>query len=129
MIARRKLAAALRASQDGAGSVEFALVAPIIIMFIIGGMYLSMLGFTAASLHYATEAGARCASVNTTTCSTTTTTATYAATQFINVAGNSATFVASTPSCGQQVVGTVNFTLRTGITALNVPLSAAACFP
>lgn len=129
MIALRKLAAVLRANRDGAGSVEFALLAPILIMFIIGGMYLSMLGFTAASLHYAAEAGARCRSVNTTICTDVATTQTYAATQFVNLAGNAATFTATTAACGNQVAGSVTFILRAGVSKYNFPLSATACFP
>ena len=129
MTALRKLAAALRANRDGAGAVEFALVAPIVLMFIIGGMYLSMLGFTAASLHYAVEAGARCRSVNTTICTNAATTQTYAATQFVKIAGDTATFTAATPACGNQVTGTVTFVLRTGMQEINVPLSATSCFP
>ena len=129
MIALRKLAAALRANRDGAGAVEFALVAPLMLMFIIGGMYLSMLGFTAASLHYAVEAGARCRSVNTTICTNAATTQTYAAAQFVKIAGDTATFTATTPACGNQVAGTVTFVLRAGVSRYNIPLSATACFP
>ena len=129
MTALRKLAAALRDNQDGAGVVEFALVAPLVLMFIIGGMYLSMLGFTASSLHYAAEAAARCRSVNTTICTNAATTQTYAATQFVKIAGDTATFTATTPACGNQVVGTVTFILRTGIQKINVPMSATSCFP
>jgi len=120
---------ALRASRDGSSTVEFALVAPILVMFLIGGMCLSMLGFTASSLHYAAEAGARCASINTTTCSNATNIQNYALNQFINVTGNTATFTASTPNCGNKVAASVNFPLLGGITKLTVPLSASACFP
>lgn len=125
----RKLASALRASRHGSSSVEFALVAPILIMFIIGGMYLSLLGFTAASLRFAAQAGARCASINTTTCTNATSIQTYAAGQFINITGNTATFTATTPTCGNKVVASVNFPLLTGISKITVPLSANACFP
>lgn len=131
MIGYRKLAAKLRANRDGAGTVEFALVAPIMLMFIIGGMYLSMLGFTAASLHYAAEAGARCRSINTTICTDAATTQTYAASQFVKIAGDTATFSspAAAQACGYQVTGTVTFIFRTGVQKINIPLSATACYP
>ena len=125
----RKLALALRASQHGSSTVEFALVAPILIMFIIGGMYLSMLGFTASSLRFAAQAGACCASINTTSCSNASTIQSYASSQFINITGNAATFTATTPTCGNKVAATVNFPLLTGISKITVPLSASACFP
>ncbi|MEO7739753.1 MAG: TadE family protein [Novosphingobium sp.] len=117
------------ASQHGSTAVEFALVAPVLIMFLIGGMYLSMLGFTASSLRFAVQAGARCASINTTSCSNATSIQSYASQQFINVTGNAATFTATTPTCGNQVVASVNFPLLTGISRITVPLSASACFP
>jgi len=124
-----KLASTFRVCQHGSSTVEFALVAPILIMFFIGGMYLSMLGFTASSLHYAAEAGARCASINTTTCSNATAIQTYALNQFINITGTSATFTATTPTCGNQVSASVNFRFLSGLSTITVPLSASACFP
>ena len=125
----RKLASTLRASQHGSSAVEFALVAPILIMFIIGGMYLSLLGFTASSLRFAAQAGARCASINTTTCTNATSIQSYASSQFINLTGNTATFTTTTPVCGNRVAASVNFPLLTGISKVTVPLSASACFP
>jgi Flp pilus assembly protein TadG len=64
--------------QRGASVVEFALVAPAFLMILIGGFYLGMAGLAASSLRYAVEAGARCASVNTTVCSSNSATQTYA---------------------------------------------------
>ena len=125
----RNLTSSLRANQDGSSVVEFALVAPILIMFIIGGMYMSMLGFTASSLRFAAQAGARCASINTTSCTNAASIQTYASQQFINITGNTATFTASTPACGNKVVASINFPLLTGTSNISVPLSASACFP
>ncbi len=119
----------LLADRSGAGAVEFALLAPLILMVFIGGMYLSMLGFSAASLHYATEAAARCYSVNNTICSNAATTQTFAAARFVNITGNAATFTASTQACGKNVAATVTYKLVAGTRTLNVPLRAAACFP
>lgn len=120
---------ALRGCREGVGAVEFALVAPLMLMFIIGGIYLSMLGFTAASLAYSVEAGARCASVNTTVCTSTTTTANYASGQFMNLTGATSNFAASSSACGNRVVGTVTFVIRTGTSQVSVPLTSSACFP
>ena len=50
----------LRRDQRGATIVETALVLPAFIMLIIGGMYLGLLGFTVAGMHYAVQEGARC---------------------------------------------------------------------
>jgi Flp pilus assembly protein TadG len=121
--------APLLGDHSGSAVVEFALIMPIFVLVMVGGMFLSMLGFSAAGLHYAVEAGARCYSVNTTSCIDATTTQAYALSKFTNITGNAVTFVASTPSCGKQVVGSVNFNLKTGASNLTIPLSATACFP
>ena len=125
----QRLGLALRAGNKGSSSVEFALVAPILVMFMIGGMYVSMLGFTASSLRYAAEAGARCASINTLTCTNASNIQSFAAQQFINITGNTPTFTATTPTCGNKVDASINFPLLKGISTVTVPLSASACFP
>jgi Flp pilus assembly protein TadG len=53
----------LRRDEDGAGAVEFALVAPALLGFIIGLTQLGMLFFANADLHNAVAAGARVAVV------------------------------------------------------------------
>ena len=71
---------------------------------------------------------ARCASVQTTVCSSTTATQNYAMTQFSGY-GTAPTFVASTAACGQQVTGSVNFDMNFYVKRLTVPLNATACYP
>jgi len=100
-------------------------------MMLIGGMHLSMLGFTAANLHFAAEDGARCGAIQTTRCTSGTVAQTHALGKFRNITGSTATFTA-TPTgvaCGYQVTGSLTYTIRTGIATLNVPLSATACYP
>src|SRR3954462_9853921 len=53
----------LRRDEDGAGAVEFALVAPALLGFIIGLTQLGMLFFANADLHNAVAAGARLAMI------------------------------------------------------------------
>ena len=114
----------------GISSLEFALVLPAFLMITIGGMHLSMLGFTAASLHFATEDAARCGAVQTTRCTSTTVTQTHALSKFNNITGTTATFTAASgQTCGYRVQGSVTYTLKTGIASMNVPLSATACYP
>jgi Flp pilus assembly protein TadG len=118
-----------RDNSAGNTIVEFALILPAFIMIIIGGIYLALLTFTASSLHYATEAGARCASVNTTLCNSNTATATYALSRFLGPTGNPPTFTAVTATCGHSVTGSMTYKLDTGLADLSVPLSSTACFP
>ena len=127
MIARLQT---FRRDQRGAATVEFAVVASAFMMMVIGGMYLSMLGFTSSSLHYAAEQGARCGAVQTTRCTSSTSAQTAASDAFQNITGSTATFTATpTATCGYQMVGTLTYSLQTGMGALSVPLSATACYP
>lgn len=121
--------ARLLADQSGISITEFAIVGPAALMMMVGGMYVSMLGFTASSLRYATEAAARCASVNSVLCSDAATTQDYAMTHFKNLSGSTATFTASTQVCGSQVTGAITYTLKAATYSLTIPLTARSCFP
>lgn len=119
----------LVSNEAGISTAEFAMVGPAALMMMIGGMYVSMLGFTAASLRYATQQGARCASVNSTLCGDAAATQTYALSQFRNISGGTATFTASDQTCGKQVTGSITYMLEAGTWELAIPISASACFP
>ena len=129
MRSRRRHWLGLPGDDKGNTAVEFALVFPMFLAVIVGGFYVAQLAFAASSLHYAVEAGARCAAINSTTCSNNTTTASYARTRFVALGGNAPTFTSSNAACGHQVSGTMTFVIRAGVTKINVPLSAQSCFP
>lgn len=114
---------------DGSAAVELAFVLPIAILLTIGAMYLSTMMFAAASLHFAVEDAARCQAVKTSVCTNATTTQTYAQSKYTGPTLAGISFVATNPSCGYQVVGSGNYTLKTGLRNISVPLSATACFP
>jgi Flp pilus assembly protein TadG len=116
-------------NEDGNAIVEFALIIPLFVMVVVGGFYTALLMFAASNMQYAVEAGARCASVNSTVCTNSTTTAAYARQRFSASAGNTATFTSSTASCGHLVTGSMTYPVKTGVTTVNVPLAAQACFP
>jgi len=113
---------------SGTSAIEFAFVGPVFLLLVIGMMYGCMLLYSMASLHYAVEEGARCASVKATVCTGSATTIAYAQTAF-NGAAITPTFTYATPACGKAVTGTANFTFNMGVTSWNVPLSATACYP
>jgi Flp pilus assembly protein TadG len=119
-----------RMDDSGISTLEFALVLPPFLLITIGGMHLSMLGFTAASLHYAVEDSARCGAIQTTRCTSTTVTQAHAQSMFRNITGSTATFTANSGlACGYRVQGSVTYTLRTGLSTLSVPLTSTACYP
>jgi len=119
----------LATDRSGSTVVEFAIVGPTLVVLIIGAIYTSMVGFTAASLHYAVQAAARCESINTSTCSDANTTQTFAGNAFTNLTGATPTFNATSASCGSQVTGSISFTFNTGLRNFTIPLSSTACFP
>lgn len=114
--------------ESGTAAVEFAMVLPAFAILIVGSIWTAQLLFETSSLRYAVEAAARCAAVNTTTCSSTSTTQTFAAGKYYGPSYPAPTFVASATACGQTVTGTVTYVLNTGVTSISIPLSATACF-
>src|ERR1700726_2589104 len=114
-------------SVSGQTAVEFALVLPALAMLLVGTLYAGLLFYSAAGLHSAVEAAARCYSVSTSQCGSVSATQTYAQSHYHGV--SSPTFTASTASCGHQVSATVTIALDASLASWNVPLSATACFP
>jgi Flp pilus assembly protein TadG len=115
--------------EDGAAAVEFSLVFSAFVMFIVGSFYVAGMLFVGSSMQFATQAAARCASVDTTNCATNTAIQSYAATKYSGGKLATPIFVASTPTCGHQVTASVTYSLDVGMRKISVPLSAASCFP
>jgi Flp pilus assembly protein TadG len=115
--------------RDGAAAVEFAVTASAFIVMVMGGFYAALIFFVASSMQFAVEAGARCASVNTTVCSSSSSTVSYVQSQFMATSVATPTFTSSSASCGHNVTGSVTYVMTLPTGAVSVPLSAAACFP
>jgi Flp pilus assembly protein TadG len=113
--------------ESGSVATEFAMVAPAVVLLVVGTVCASLVVFSATNLHYAVEQAARCYSVNSTQCGSATNVQTYAQNQYRGL--NAPTFTASTPACGHQVAASVSILFNAGIATWNVPLSATACFP
>jgi Flp pilus assembly protein TadG len=123
----------------GSEAIEFAIVLPALLMFVLGLMDMGRLLWTNVTLSHAVEAAARCASVkNTSVCgSTPTQIASYAASQAWGLGLTSAAFTATTPVCGNNVSGTLNFAfiipwyyVASPFGAGNaMTLTAVACYP
>jgi Flp pilus assembly protein TadG len=115
------------ADRGGASAVEFALVLPVFITLLVGGICGANLAFTVNSLHYAVEEAARCASIKTLVCTNAATTQAYAQSKYM--AGGAATFAYAPTGCGHTVTGTTVFPFSIATATVDVPVSAAACFP
>jgi Flp pilus assembly protein TadG len=115
--------------ERGTTAVEFAIVAPVFIVLVIGTLYMCIALFTVGSLHYAVEEGARCASVKATVCTDASTTVAYTKNHYFG-AGTSPTFTPNlTATCGSSMTGNLNYVMDLGLTQFTIPISATACFP
>ena len=112
----------------GTAAVEFALVAPVFVMLVVGTFYVCLCLFLTGSLHYAVEQAARCASVNTTVCSSSTTIVSYAQNNYFGP-GGTPNFTYAAAACGNSVTASMNYTLDIGLRTFTLPVSATACFP
>jgi Flp pilus assembly protein TadG len=108
--------------------VEFAIIAPVFVLLILGTIALCFALFLVGSLHFAVEDGARCASVKTTICTDATSTIAYTQRRYLgpNV---SPTFTYTSAACGNSVSASVNYSMNVGFRTFVIPISATACFP
>jgi Flp pilus assembly protein TadG len=116
------------ADDRGTSGVEFAMVAPILVVLLVGTVYICLGLFLVGSLHYAVEEGARCASVKTTVCSDAPTILSYTRNQYFGPSP-SPTFTYATAACGNVVSASLNYVVDLGLTQFTVPVTASACFP
>jgi Flp pilus assembly protein TadG len=121
---------AILADESGATAVEFALTAPIFIALLFGIIECGLALWTQFGLQYGTEAAARCASIDTTTCSSASAIASYAAGNALGLTVPASTFTATTPSCGNLVQASYVYTFLTSYFGKpRVTLTAQSCFP
>lgn len=124
MIMRRD---AFTKSASGSVAVEFALILPSLAMLIVGTLYVGLVMYSAAGLHSAVEAAARCYSVDSIQCGSASAVQTFAGTHFYGI--NTPTFSASLATCGHLVTASLSIDLNAGLGRWTIPLSASSCFP
>jgi len=123
--------------QQGVVAIEFGLVLPVLLLFVLGLMECGRLFWTYTTLYRATQAAARCGAVNATLCGTVTQIQSYAVTQAYGLTVQSSVFTAQTAVCGIQVVGTLPVTLMIPWSSASktthsfnvVTLVATSCYP
>lgn len=123
-----RLLKSLHRNEEGTTAVEFAIVSPVFIAMLFGMIGLCITLFLIASLHFAVEDGARCASVKTNICVDAASTVDYTRNHYIgpNV---SPTFSYAAAACGKSVTGTITYSMNLGFQTFAVPISATACYP
>ena len=112
----------------GTTALEFAIVAPVFLLLLIGTLYLGMMLLLTGSLYNAVEDGARCAAVKTTICTDSASTIAYAQSRYFGPSPLPI-FTYAAAACGQSVSGSVNYVFDFGMTRATVPISVTACHP
>jgi len=133
-------ARAYRRDEQGSSAAEFALVIPLVVMLVMGTLHMSLVTYTAVSLHYAVEETARCLSVAgnnpsgaATACPDATKVQTYGRNRYRAFYNISPQFSVVSPAVtctnGSQVAGSGTYTIALGLLNLSIPISASACYP
>lgn len=112
----------------GSGAAEFTLVLLPFAALIFAIIHLCLLFYANQTLQFATEAAARCYSVDSVNCSTTGAVQTYASGKYKGP-NITQSFVAAGTGCGHTVTASGTYQLNAVFVKVAVPLSATACFP
>jgi Flp pilus assembly protein TadG len=113
-----------------ATAIEYAILLPVFLTLILGGMDAGRVMWTQITLQRAVQLAARCASVNTQTCGSASATQAYAASQAWGFTLAPSTFTAQSLACGNKVSASLPIQLAVPWLATStVILSANACHP
>ena len=121
---------AIRFCRDefGGSAAEFAIVVLPFGALFFAIIHLCMLFFANQSLQFATEAAARCYSVDSINCGTTGAVQNYAAGHY-GGPNIGAVFTPTASGCGHTVAGTGSYTVNAVVIRKTVTLNSTACFP
>jgi len=124
---------ALRRDRRGTTAVEMGLVAPALFTLLMGIAWFGYSFWLQNALDFAVTAAARCASINTSTCSDVDSTKTYAANASGASFSSSAFTVNLATTCGgktgNQVTATYAVPLVIPFINISLTLSSQACYP
>lgn len=115
---------------SGAAALEYAILLPVFLMLLLGGIDVSRALWMQVSLDRAVQAAARCASVTPTTCGSTAAIQAYAASQAWGVTVASSVFSVQAQACGVRVTAAAPFQFVTPwIAPPSGTLRSSACYP
>lgn len=115
-------------SNHGAVLVELALILPVVLFLIIGGIDISLAMLDKIQLEFAAEASARCQAIGNASCGSPADTAVYAASLVSSAPGiSAANFSVSAAPCGSLV--TANYTYAPMFLPSAISMTARACYP
>lgn len=99
----------LRDCEQANAAVETALILPVLLLLLLGGMEFARLAWERSALQFAVQEAARCAVVQPTVCGTTAQTQAFAASKVMGFSIPSADFSVTTPACGTQIAVSVPY--------------------
>lgn len=124
-------------SRRGAVALEYGLVLPALLLFVLGIMDSGRLLWTYTTLSRAAAAAARCGAVDPVTCGTAAQIRNYAVTQAYGLTIATTAFTPTTVACGSRVAATYSFRfIIPWISPIEpfgpsntITLNATACYP
>jgi Flp pilus assembly protein TadG len=112
----------------GTAAIEYAIILPVLLTFMLGIMDAGRLLWTYTTLYRAVEAAARCGAVNTADCASTSQIQSEAVSEAWGLTVAASAFTVAAPACGVQVSATYSFTFTIpGFSAID--LAPMACHP
>jgi Flp pilus assembly protein TadG len=122
----------------GSVAIEYAIILPVLLLFLLGIMDVGRLLWTYSTLHRASDSAARwCAIQPTTSCVTNGATQNFAVAEAWGLIIATSAFTVSNPACGVQVVANFSFVfvipwlsvVQPFGSSNSIPLTATACYP
>jgi len=107
---RHRAAPRPTSARRGSVALEYGLIAPLLLVLVLGIIDTGRLMWTYTTLYRATSAAARCGAINSTTCSTAAQIATYAVNEAWGLTVATSAFTVSAQNCGLQVQASYAFT-------------------
>jgi len=128
--AGRRRRSALARDCGGSAALEFGLVVLPLLAFLFGIIEAGRLLWIQKALHYAVEAAARCASIDTIVCDNATDTAGFAANSAtVAVPASVFTVTVNAANSCNQVVASYPTALNIPLVSVSLTLAATACYP
>jgi Flp pilus assembly pilin Flp len=120
--------------QRGSVALEYGLIAPLLLVVVLGTIDTGRLIWNYTTLYRATEAAARCGAVNTIRCATAPQIKAYAVTEAWGLTIDASAFTVAAQSCGLQVQASYAFnSIIPGFDLVApiglITLQATACYP
>jgi len=99
----------LAGCEQASAAVQTALILPVLLLLLMGGMEFARLAWERSALQFAVQEAARCAVVRPGVCGTPAQIQAFAASKMTGFSIPAADFTVATPACGTQVAASVPY--------------------